>query len=35
MYLTSPCLGKVRKIKKAEMVRGGTGKDTLYNILTH
>ena len=35
MYLTSPCLGKVRKIKKAEMVRGGKGQEILYNVLTY
>ena len=35
MCLTSPCLEKVRKIKKAEMVRGGKGKEILYNVLTY
>ena len=33
MFLTSPCLGKVRRIKKAEMVRGGKGKEIIYNVL--
>ena len=33
MYLTSPCLGKVRRIKKAEMVKGGKGNEILHNVL--
>ena len=33
MYLTSQFLGKDRRIKKAEMIRGGKENEILYNVL--